>query len=97
MISESQFQGDCMDYLDARSIYYIKTHGGGWTGKGTPDLVVCVNGKFIAFELKVNKNGLQPDQIIHKKRIERSKGKFYSPKTLASFIEIIESENRYER
>ena len=64
--------------------------GDGWSGKGKPDLIACINGKFVAFELKVGSNDMQDDQKIHKLRIERSGGLHFSPYTLEEFINIVE-------
>lgn len=87
---ESKLQTDCIKELKARKIYHINIHGGGFTGKGAPDIVVCLNGRFIAFELKVKNNTMQDDQIIHKRRIEKSGGLHYTPYSLAEFISILE-------
>lgn len=90
---EKNLQDKCIEYLKAKKIYHINIHGGGWGAKGAPDLIACVNGRFIAFELKVGSNDMQADQIIHKRRIERSGGKHYTPYTLDEFIKILE-DNR---
>lgn len=76
--------------MKQEDIYYINVHGSGWGGKGTPDLIVCANGKFVAFELKVGDNQLSPAQRIHKKRIKRSGGLHYVPRTLDEFKTILE-------
>ncbi len=60
------------------------------SGKGKPDLIVCIKGQFVAFELKVGANGLQDDQIIHKIRIERSGGLHFSPYSFEEFKKIME-------
>lgn len=91
MITESKLQQQCIKYLKEQGIYYINIHGGGWSAKGTPDLITCINGRFAAFELKVGNNEMQPDQKIHKKRIESNKGLHYCPRSLDEFIKIIES------
>ena len=74
-------------------IYYINIHGSGWGGKGTPDIIACINGKFVAFELKVGDNQMSPAQRIHKKRIEKSKGLHFVPRTLNEFMKIVEGLN----
>lgn len=88
--SESNLQQKCVAYLKKRKIYHVNVHGGGWGAKGTPDILACINGDFVAFELKVGSNKMQPDQIIHQRRIVRSGGKHYTPYTVKEFIEIIE-------
>ena len=87
---EKNFQDKAIRYLKDHKIYYINQYGNGWSAKGAPDLVVCLNGRFVAFELKVDKNHMQSDQVIHKMRIERSGGLHYTPYTLEEFIKTVE-------
>lgn len=87
---EKRLQDKCIAYLKAKNIYYINQFGNGWASKGAPDLIVCINGKFVAFELKVGANNMQADQVIHKRRIERSGGLHFSPYSLEEFIDIVE-------
>ena len=89
---ESRLQSKIISYLKANGIYYVNTYGSGMTAKGVPDLLICLNGKFIAFECKVDDNSMQPDQKIHEIRIKRSKGKHYCPRTLNEAGQIIEKE-----
>jgi hypothetical protein len=95
---EKKLQDKAIAYLKENKIYYINQFGDGFTGKGKPDLITCINGKFVAFELKVGKNDLQDDQVIHKRRIEKSNGLHFSPYTIDDFIEIVERlKHGYER
>lgn len=87
---EKKLQDNAIDYLKGRGIYFLNLFGDGWSGKGKPDLIVCLNGRFVAFELKVGENNLQDDQKIHRNRIRRSGGLHYSPYTLSEFISIVE-------
>lgn len=89
---ESKLQRECVKYLKSKGIYYINLHGGGWGAKGAPDLITCINGRFVAFELKVGTNTLEPAQRLHKRQIERNKGLHYCPRTLEEFIAIVESQ-----
>lgn len=90
MIKESDLQKKCITYLKSKGIYHINKYGDGRTAKGAPDLLVCLNGRFVAFELKVGSNDMQDDQKLHRLRILRSGGLHYSPYTLKEFIEIVE-------
>ena len=95
---EKKLQDKAIAYLKENKIYYINQFGDGFTGKGKPDLITCIDGKFVAFELKVGKNDLQDDQVIHKRRIEKSNGLHFSPYTIVEFIEIVERlRNGYKR
>ena len=87
---EKKLQDNAIKYLKDNKIYYINQFGNGWSAKGAPDLTACINGKFVAFELKVGNNDMQDDQKIHKIRIERSSGLHFSPYTLTEFIKIVE-------
>lgn len=89
---ESRLQSKIINYLKANGIYYVNTYGIGNDREGVPDLLICLNGKFIAFECKVHDNGMQPDQEIHAIRIIRSNGRHYCPRTLSEAIQIIEKE-----
>lgn len=87
---EKRLQDRCIEYLKSKGIYYLNLYGDGFSGKGKPDLLACINGRFVAFELKVGSNDMQDDQRIHKIRIERSGGLHYNPYSLTEFISIVE-------
>ena len=87
---EKKLQDKAISYLKGRGIYFLNLYGDGMSGKGKPDIIACIKGRFVAFELKVGSNDMQDDQRIHKIRIERSKGLHFSPYTLTEFIEIVE-------
>ena len=94
---EKKLQDKAIAYLQNRGIYYLNLFGDGMSGKGKPDIIVCLNGKFVAFELKVGENDLQDDQKIHRIRIRRSNGLHFSPYTLAEFITIVEELSNEQR
>ena len=87
---EKKLQDKVIRYLRERDIYYLNLYGDGRSGKGKPDIIACINGRFVAFELKVGENDLQDDQKIHRLRIRRSGGLHYSPYTMEEFKNIIE-------
>lgn len=74
---ERELQKKCIEYLKHHDIYYINKYGDGRSAKGCPDLLCCINGKFVAFELKVGNGKMKPDQRIHKLRIEREQLQCY--------------------
>lgn len=90
MKPETRLQDKCIDYLKKKGIYYLNLYGDGRSGKGKPDLLACIKGRFVAFELKVGSNDMQDDQKIHKIRIERSGGLHFTPYSLAEFISIVQ-------
>lgn len=89
-IKEKTLQNKCIDYLKEKDCYNINVYGSGRSAKGCPDFICCINGWFVAFELKVGNNGLQDDQIIHKIKIERANGRHYVPKSFEEFKVIVD-------
>lgn len=89
-MSESNFQKKCIDYLKKNRIYYINQYGNGRTGKGTPDVTCCINGRYVAFELKVEGNTPSPAQVIRMKKIRESGGCAYAVWTFNDFKEIVD-------
>lgn len=88
-MTESVFQKACKRILNEHGHYCVTIHGDGWGNLGTPDLIACVEGKFVTFELKVGKNQLSSAQVIHKKRILGSGGLHFSPRSLKEFEECL--------
>lgn len=86
---ENKLQTQCLNYLDELNIYRINLHGSAWCGKGSPDVIACIHGRFVAFEFKVGKNDMQPDQRIRKKQIQRSGGLHFCPYGLNEFKSIV--------
>jgi len=87
---EKKLQDKAIAHLKDLGIYYLNLYGDGMSGKGKPDIIACINGRFVAFELKVGENDLQDDQKIHRLRIRRSNGLHFSPYTLDEFKNIVE-------
>lgn len=94
---ENTLQKKCIDYLKEKNIYYINKYGDGRSGLGTPDLITCINGRFVAFELKVGDNDMSKAQKIRKKQIEASGGRHYAPYTIDEFIECVKKEVTNEK
>jgi Holliday junction resolvase len=62
MAKESNIQNSILRYLNKlpNSRWY-NLHGSGWVGSGRPDIVGCLNGRFVAIEVK--KPGEVPTKI----------------------------------
>lgn len=45
-------------YLDSLGAYYLKVHGSMYQPSGTPDILACVNSRFVAIEVKRPKGGV---------------------------------------
>jgi hypothetical protein len=63
-MTESELSLKCLHALNALpNCKALKTHGSPMFEAGTPDLLICLAGKFYAIELKVGKN--QPTMLQH--------------------------------
>lgn len=57
-MSENTFQTKVIKYIESHGGYVVNMHGGTLTAKGTPDLIVCWRGRFLALELKTKTGSL---------------------------------------
>lgn len=89
-MTESKLQQACIKYLKSKGIYYINIYGSGRTAKGAPDIIACIDGKFVAFELKVEDGVIAPSQRIHEKNIRKSGGYHFYPRSLEEFISNVQ-------
>ena len=54
-MTEKQLQNKVIQYLKATpNTWFFKVWGGGFQRSGIPDLICCINGVFIAIELKAD-------------------------------------------
>lgn len=92
-MKERDLQHACIKWVKEQhpDVLVVNIHGGGWSAKGFPDLICCVCGLFVAVELKVGDNEMQPDQQIWKKRIENAGGIHTCLRTLGQFQFLIQT------
>lgn len=62
-MSEKQLENKIKKHLKANKHYFIKIHGSIFQRAGTPDIVACINGKFVGIELK-NPNGKDKSTLL---------------------------------
>ena len=71
---EKVFENKIKAYLKSIGAYFIKTHGDRFSRVGTPDIIACVNGHFVAVEVKAE-NGKPSDlQLYHIQQIKKAGG-----------------------
>ncbi len=90
---ENRLQEKCLNWLQEchPEILAANVHGSGWSNKGFPDVLCCIGGRFVAFELKVGLNEMDSAQRIWRNRIQRSGGIHFAPYTLDEFKENVRS------
>ena len=87
---EKDIVSQIMRYLKTvPDCFFWKQHGGQYGTAGIPDLICCINGLFVAFEVKTPSGKLTTLQRITLQRINDAKGKAYKVTTLQEVKEII--------
>lgn len=93
MAQEKNFENKIKAYLKSIGAYFIKTHGDRFSKVGTPDIIACVNGNFVAVEVKAE-NGKPSDlQLYHLEQIRKAGGyeTVLYPKDFEKFKKDVES------
>lgn len=67
-----------------------KEHGGMYGMAGIPDIIACVNGQFVAFEVKVPSGKLTKLQEITIQRIRDANGQAFKVTSVAEVAAILE-------
>jgi hypothetical protein len=70
-----------------------KQHGGQYGTAGLPDIICCINGKFVALEVKIPSGKLTKLQNYTIERIQSANGKAFKVTTLQEVKEIIQNLN----
>ena len=73
-MKEKNFENKIKSYLKSIGAYFIKTHGDRFSKVGTPDIISCVNGHFVALEVKATTGKPSELQLYHLKQINSSGG-----------------------
>ena len=73
---ETALQNRIRDAITKRwpDTYIIKVHGNPYQMAGVPDLLMCVQGKFIGIEVKMPGNAPTALQYVHMERIKTAGG-----------------------
>ena len=93
---ESTLQKRCLEWVarDYRGkLLAVNIHGGGYSNKGFPDLLVFGCGRAIAVELKADSGyQVQPDQIVWRSRFLKAGIPHYVTRNLDDFKKTIKEE-----
>ena len=74
MAQEKNFENKIKSYLKSIGAYFIKTHGDRFSRVGTPDIIACVNGRFVAVEVKAENGKPSELQLYHLEQIRKTGG-----------------------
>ena len=91
-MSEKQLQAKIIQLLNSKGHYNFKTISS--NKAGVPDIIACVNGLFVAIEVKVKYNKVSKLQEINIRGIEASKGTAIVAYSLEDVSLMLEKINR---
>lgn len=74
MTPEAKVKAKVVKILKEHGVYYFYPVTGGFGRSGIPDIICCVNGKFLAIECKAGKNKPTPLQEMEMQKIRDAGG-----------------------
>lgn len=74
MGNEKNFENKIKKYLDSKGCWLIKYFANRMTKSGVPDILTCVNGYFVAIEVKASNGRPSPLQYHHRDEIREAGG-----------------------
>lgn len=77
MASEKSFENKIKRYLKESGCYRVKYHGNYFSENGTPDILACVNGYFLAIEVKAQDGKPSELQLVKINDIRKAGGFAY--------------------
>ena len=89
-MKESQLIKKAKDYVHSIGGVAYKIHGGPYSERGTPDLFICLRGKFIGAEAKLPKKMPTTVQDMQLNRILRADGFSFWFHSIEEFKTIID-------
>ncbi|QIK57791.1 hypothetical protein G7059_08035 [Erysipelothrix sp. HDW6A] len=100
-MKETDLQKKCLRWCrdqekNGYPIVAVNQHGSAFASRGVSDILLNVNSKFVAIELKVGKNKPTELQTHFIERIQRAKGLTYVVYDYESFKTIIKEILDYE-
>lgn len=91
-MKESNIVTAIMKYIRSMpNSFCFKEHGGVYGANGIPDIICCINGRFVAFEVKTPSGRLTKLQETTIQRIRRAKGEAYKVTSVEEVKEILQN------
>lgn len=74
MAAEKNFENKIKKFLDDNECWYVKYFANSFTKSGIPDLLACINGYFVAIEVKASNGKASELQYFNRDKIRKSGG-----------------------
>lgn len=74
MAAEKNFENKIKKYLDKKGCWFVKFFANAYTSSGIPDILSCINGRFVGIEVKQESGKPSLLQKVHLKNIGEAGG-----------------------
>jgi archaeal holliday junction resolvase (hjc) len=87
---EKKVENKIKKWLKDKGYWYFKVHGSIYQPSGIPDILACINGKFVAIEVKRSEGGItSPLQKAQIEMIKKNGGIAGVANSMEEFLEIL--------
>lgn len=89
-LKEKTVENKIKKWLKDKNYWFFKVHGSIFQPSGIPDILACINGKFVAIEVKRSKGGIvSPLQKAQIQKIKENGGIAGVANSMEEFLEIL--------
>lgn len=89
-LKEKTVENKIKKWLKDKGYWFFKVHGSIFQPSGIPDILACINGKFVAIEVKRTKGGVvSPLQKAQIQKIKENGGIAGVASSMEEFLEIL--------
>lgn len=89
-LKEKAVENKIKKWLKDRNYWFFKVHGSIFQPSGIPDILACINGKFVAIEVKRSEGGIiSPLQKAQIQKIKENGGIAGVACSMEEFLEIL--------
>ena len=74
MAGEKNFENRIKKYLEKNECWFVKFFANAYTSSGIPDILCCINGRFVGIEVKQEKGRPSMLQLVHLTNIKKAGG-----------------------
>ena len=91
--NETKIQKQVQAYIRSIGGYCFKVHGSIYMRAGIPDVICCIDGKFVGIETKDGDNTASELQLAHGRLINKAGGLFMVAYSVSDVEEALKSAN----
>lgn len=89
-VKEKAVENKIKKWLKDKGYWFFKVHGSIFQPSGIPDILACINGRFVAIEVKRSKGGIvSPLQKAQIAKIKENGGIAGVASSMEEFLEIL--------